>query len=101
MSIHVCECVHNGRKEYHLRYPGLTKEQAQSIADRINSGALVRKDPAPRCIDCGAVLVPGDDDQCYACRNDEHDPTCPTCGAPDGGTSCGLPGCGLNTGHSK
>ena len=25
----------------------------------------------------------------------EEDPTCPRCGAPDGGTSCGLPDCGL------
>jgi hypothetical protein len=25
----------------------------------------------------------------------EDDPVCPTCGAPDGGTSCGLPDCGL------
>ena len=36
MSIHVCKCG----DEYHLRYPGLTKQEAQSIADRINGGEL-------------------------------------------------------------
>ena len=25
MSIHVCKCTHNGREEYHLRYPGMTE----------------------------------------------------------------------------
>ena len=25
----------------------------------------------------------------------EEEPVCPRCGAPDGGTSCGLPDCGL------
>jgi len=40
MSIHVCKCTHNGRDEYHLRYPGMTEEEAQNIADMINGGAL-------------------------------------------------------------
>lgn len=40
MSIHVCECEHNGRTEYHLRYPGMSEQSAQNIADKINSGAL-------------------------------------------------------------
>ena len=40
MSIHVCKCVHNGKEEYHLRYPGLKEHEAQAIADKINSGIL-------------------------------------------------------------
>lgn len=41
MSIHVCKGEHNGRTEYHLRYPGMTQEEAQALADRINGGELV------------------------------------------------------------
>lgn len=41
MSIHVCKCEHNGRTEYHLRYPGMTQDEAQALADRINGGELV------------------------------------------------------------
>ena len=47
MSIHVCKCHHKfdreavGREEYHLRYPGMSKEEAQDIADRINAGCLL------------------------------------------------------------
>jgi hypothetical protein len=40
MSIHVCQCVHNGKVEYHLRYPGMTREEAQELADKINAGGL-------------------------------------------------------------
>lgn len=40
MSIHVCKCEHNGREEWHLRYPGMTKESAQELADKINGGML-------------------------------------------------------------
>lgn len=40
MSIHVCKCEHNGKEEFHLRYPGLPEENAQNIADKINGGAL-------------------------------------------------------------
>ena len=40
MSIHVCKCTHNGREEYHLRYPGMTEAEAQELADRINGGCL-------------------------------------------------------------
>ena len=40
MSIHVCQCTHNGKVEYHLRYPGMTREEAQSLADKINGGGL-------------------------------------------------------------
>ena len=40
MSIHVCKCAHNGREEYHLRYPGMTEAAAQELADEINGGAL-------------------------------------------------------------
>lgn len=40
MSIHVCKCIHNGREERHLRYPGMTEAAAQELADQINSGAL-------------------------------------------------------------
>ena len=36
MSIHVCKCGN----EWHLRYPGLSEKEAQSIADRINAGAF-------------------------------------------------------------
>jgi hypothetical protein len=45
MSIHVCKCVHNGREEFHLRYPGMSKEAAQNIADSINSGKLTQQEP--------------------------------------------------------
>lgn len=41
MSIHVCKCEHNGRTEYHLRYPGMTHGEAQALADSINGGELV------------------------------------------------------------
>lgn len=44
MSIHICKCEHNGRTEYHLRYPGMTQEEAQALADRINGGELVGAD---------------------------------------------------------
>ena len=40
MSIHVCKCTHNGREEYHLRYPGMTEAEARELADRINGGWL-------------------------------------------------------------
>jgi hypothetical protein len=40
MSIHVCKCVHNGREEFHLRYPGLSESEAQALADKINAGQL-------------------------------------------------------------
>ncbi len=40
MSIHVCECERLGKVEFHLRYPDMSKEEAQSIADRINIGLL-------------------------------------------------------------
>lgn len=40
MSIHVCKCLHNGREEYHLRYPGMTEVAAQELADKINGGLL-------------------------------------------------------------
>lgn len=40
MSIHVCKCIHSGREEYHLRYPGMTEAAAQELADEINGGAL-------------------------------------------------------------
>ncbi len=36
MSFHACAC--NG--EHHLRYPGLTAEEAQRIANMINEGVL-------------------------------------------------------------
>ena len=44
MSIHVCKCEHNGRTDYHLRYPGMTQDEAQALADRINGGELVGAD---------------------------------------------------------
>ena len=40
MSIHVCNCDHNGKSEFHLRYPGMTRGVAQELAGKINSGAL-------------------------------------------------------------
>jgi len=46
MSIHVCKCTHNEREEYHLRYPGWTREDAQDLADRINGGGLQPKQKA-------------------------------------------------------
>ena len=47
MSIHVCKCVHRGEVEYHLRYPSLTAERAQAIADLINDGRLDMAVPVP------------------------------------------------------
>ena len=38
MSVHVCKCTHNGRDEWHLRYPGMSEEAAQRLADKINAG---------------------------------------------------------------
>lgn len=40
MSIHVCQCQHNGRTEHHLRYPGMSQSEAQELADKINGGRL-------------------------------------------------------------
>lgn len=40
MSIHVCKCTHNGREEFHLRYPGMSEAAAQELADKINGGGL-------------------------------------------------------------
>jgi hypothetical protein len=40
MSFHVCKCGN----EYHLRYPGITEEESQAVADKINSGALYISD---------------------------------------------------------
>ncbi len=37
MSIHVVKSEYNGHVEYHLRYPGMTKERAQALADQINA----------------------------------------------------------------
>lgn len=34
MSIHVCKCG----DEFHLRYPGMTEDQAQNLASTINKG---------------------------------------------------------------
>lgn len=36
MSIHVCKCTHNGKEEYHLRYPGMTEKEALELASAIN-----------------------------------------------------------------
>lgn len=47
MSIHVCKCTHKGREEFHLRYPGMTEDEAQSLADRINGGALSNQSAQP------------------------------------------------------
>lgn len=38
MSFHVCKCEHKGRDEWHIRYPGMTEREVQSLADEINSG---------------------------------------------------------------
>ena len=40
MSIHVCKCTHNGREEYHLRYPGMTEKEAIELASAINRANL-------------------------------------------------------------
>lgn len=40
MSIHVCKCIHNGREEYHLRYPGMSERAAQELADTINGSRI-------------------------------------------------------------
>jgi len=48
MSIHVVKSEYNGHVEYHLRYPGMTKEVAQRLADRINGGALELADAIMR-----------------------------------------------------
>lgn len=59
MSIHVCKCTHNGREEYHLRYPGMTEAAALELADEINGGALsyakrYKEDQAKRRAEVGA-----------------------------------------------
>jgi len=36
MSIHICKCIHNGKEEYHLRYPGMTEKEALELASAIN-----------------------------------------------------------------
>lgn len=46
MSIHVCESVYRGNAEFHLRYPGMTEQEAQNLADSINGGCVpVRSSP--------------------------------------------------------
>jgi hypothetical protein len=45
MSFHVCQCNHNGHVEHHLRYPGMSSQEAQEIADKINSGMLRQAKP--------------------------------------------------------
>ncbi len=40
MSMHVCKCQRNGKDEWHIRYPGLTEQEAQEIANAINGGAV-------------------------------------------------------------
>lgn len=44
MSVHVCKCTHNGIDEWHIRYPGMSQEGAQQIADKINAGWLDGRD---------------------------------------------------------
>lgn len=61
MSIHVCQCQHNGRTEHHLRYPGMSQSAAQELADKINGGRL-QPITAQRHIQaikdrCGSVLL--------------------------------------------
>lgn len=43
MSVHVRKCG----DEWHIRYPGWTKEEAQWVADRINTGALTTPPAQP------------------------------------------------------
>ena len=50
MSIHVCKCTRNGVDEHHLRYPGMSQEWAQRIADKINYGWLDGSDPPQKRI---------------------------------------------------
>ena len=45
MSILVREIEYNGRKEHMLYYPGMTKQEAQHLADQINGGMLAKRDP--------------------------------------------------------
>lgn len=40
MSVHVCQCQYRGHAEWHLRYPGLSEQNAQLVADAINGGVL-------------------------------------------------------------
>jgi len=48
MSIHVCKCKHKGKVEYHLRYPGMTEQQAQELANDINAGCLGPRPTLPK-----------------------------------------------------
>lgn len=43
MSVHIIKCVHGGRVEWHLRYPGMTEQAAQALADDINSGKFMNE----------------------------------------------------------
>jgi len=40
VSFHFCRCDRGAHREWHLRYPGLTEEEAQQIANMINDGVL-------------------------------------------------------------
>jgi len=83
MSIHVCECIHNGKVEYHLRYPGMTKQAAQELASKINSGAITVEKPVRQgpwqCLMCAnagkkSMNFP-ERTTCFACGSAHHHET--------------------------
>lgn len=45
MSILVRKIEYNGRKAHMLYYPGMTKQEAQHLADQINGGMLAKREP--------------------------------------------------------
>ncbi len=53
MSVHVC--FSDG--EYHLRYPGMSQEEAQELADRINAGGLLDPNQQPPSTECEDVTL--------------------------------------------
>ena len=52
MSVHVCAVAYNGKQEYHIRYPGWSRDNAQALADKINGGYLSGQEPLLRRILC-------------------------------------------------
>lgn len=73
MSIHVCKCERNGQPEWHLRYPGMSEEAAQELADKINSGALRAQPPTREALGLLQELEPHLDKLiCYASTTTEY-----------------------------
>lgn len=40
MNLQVCACEYGGNFEYHIRYPGMTEQEAHNLVHNINSSML-------------------------------------------------------------